>query len=91
MENKQQCGWKEDKEEEGVSVRVLAEERMAMELKVAMALPFSAWSLANPISTRDSAAVDDIEWCGLGVVLVSVLVFVSVRRVMSKVMSQKII
>ena len=64
MENKQQCGWKEDKEE-GVSVRVLAEERMAMELKVAMALPFSAWSLANPISTRDSAAVDDIDRLGV--------------------------
>jgi len=37
-------------------------ERMARELEVVtMALPFSAWSLANPISTSDSAAVDDID------------------------------
>ena len=38
-------------------------ERMARELEVVtMALPFSAWSLANPISTSDSAAVDDIDF-----------------------------
>ena len=41
---------------------------MARELEVVtMALPFSAWSLANPISTSDSAAVDDIGLVGVWV------------------------
>ena len=49
---------------------------------VTIALPFSAWSLANPISTSDSAAVDDIglvAWCGSRGALTT-LTYLSIRE-----------